>query len=413
MTLPAAPPAPTRRFRFGALGYRNFRLFFSGFVVSLIGLWMHRVAQAWLVLEITNSAFWVGFVDALGSIPVLLLSLWAGVIADRVSKRPLIMVTQSAAMLLALALAAVTLIDRAVLWQVAAVAAGLGVVNAFDIPARQSFLVEMVGKDDLMSAVALNSSAFNASRAIGPAVGGLVVAALGVGVCFLANGVTYGAVLVALVMMRLPRVRRTAPPSRTMAAIGEGLRYALGDARIRVVLLNIVGMSIFGLPTLTLMPVLVRDVLHGDARAYGWAMSAIGLGALIGALVLAGFARRVRKGRVLGGTAAAFGVMVALVGLSRSLPLTLALLTLAGMAMIVTSALTNTTLQILAPDELRGRVVSLYSLSFIGMMPIGSLAGGAVAAAVGAPAVIAVGGAVVTLIALLGVVRSPAVRGVE
>lgn len=384
---------------FPAFRYRNFRLFFVGFVISLVGLWMQRVAQAWLVLEMTDSAFWVGFVEALGSIPVLVLSLVAGVAADRFPKRRLVMATQGGSMLLALLLAAIVLAGRVELWHVIVVAGLLGVVNAFDIPARQSFFAELVDKEDLTNAIALNSSAFNASRAVGPALGGLLIASVGVGICFLINGLSYTAVLVALLMMRVPVARPDGPAPRTFAAIRDGLRYAAGDVRIRTILGNITVLSIFGLPVLALLPVLIRDVLGGGARAYGVAMSAIGLGAVGGALTLAMIARRVQKGRVLGWASVTFGALVVLVGASRSLALTLPALALMGAAMIVTTALTNTSLQTMAPDHLRGRIVSLYSLSFIGMAPIGALAGGAAAELVGAPTVVIVGGVIVTLAA--------------
>lgn len=413
---PSVPPSispsispPRRRFAvFAALHHRNYRLFFTGFVVSLVGLWMQRVAQAWLVLAITDSAFWVGLVEALGSIPVLFLSLFAGALADRFPKDRMVLATQGASMVFALVLAAVVLAGRVELWHVVVIAGLLGVANAFDIPARQSLMAEMVGREDLMNAIALNSSAFNASRVVGPAIGGLLIAALGVGICFLINGLSYVAVIVALLMLRLPVASRTARP-RTLDAVREGLRYVRGDRRMRIILANIMVLSIFGLPVLALLPVMVRDVLGGGAEAYGWAMSAVGAGALIGALTLAVVARYVRKGPVLGWSAAAFGALVAAIALVRSLPIVLIALVLMGMALIVTTALTNTTLQTLAPDALRGRVVSLYSLAFIGMSPLGALAGGALAEGVGVPAVLIGGGAIVAAFAGFVVLRSASV----
>lgn len=407
-SLPSLPSPSRRRTPFGALRHRNYRLFYSGFVISLIGVWMQRVAQAWLVLELTDSALWVGLVEALGSAPVLVFTLYAGALADRVAKHRMVVATQGSSMAVAVVLAAIVLLGDVALWHVALVATLLGVANAFDIPARQSLLAEMVGREDLMNAIALNSSAFNATRVVGPAIAGVVIAVFGVGVCFLLNGLSYGAVLVALALVRLP-APRPAPAARTWSSIREGLAYVAGEPRIRRLVANIALASMFALPVLVLVPVVARDVLGRGAVEFGWMMSAVGVGALAGALALATYARDIPKGRVLGWASTAFGVSVALFGMSRSLAAALVLLVLVGAAMITTTALTNTLLQTIAPDALRGRVVSVYTLSFVGMAPLGALQAGAVAERFGPTAALVAGGAI-TALAGLGVLRSNVLR---
>jgi len=387
---------------FAAFRHPNFRIFYSGYVVSLTGIWMQRVAQSWLVLDLTGSAFYVGLIEALGTLPVLLFTLYAGAVADRVSKHRMVIATQAFAMIVALGFAAMVWLDLATIGAIAVLAALLGVATAFDIPARQSFFVEIVGKDDLASAIALNASAFNATRVVGPAIAGILIGALGVAACFLFNGLSYIAVLAALLAMRLPPFRRSAVPTRSAwSNILEGLRYASTEPRTRVLLLNVAVMSICGLPALTLMPVLARLELGQGAREYGWMMSAVGGGALIGALAVATFAARIPKGRVVGWAAGLFGVSVAAVGFSGSVFVALVALTALGLAMITTTALTNTLLQTLVPDALRGRVVSVYTFSFVGMAPIGSFLGGAAAERFGVGPTLGMGG-VLTIIAAAG-----------
>jgi MFS family permease len=407
-----AADAPVRRLpTFAALRHRNFRLFFSGYVVSLVGVWMQRVAQSWLVLDLTGSAFYVGLVESIGTLPVLLFSLYAGAVADRVSRHRMVMTTQIGAMVVALAFAAVSFAGWQSITLVIILAALLGVAQAFDIPARQSFFTELVGREDLPSAIALNASAFNATRLVGPAAAGLLIGAVGVAACFLFNGVSYLAVLAALTVMRgTPGRRAVGPPASAWANIREGLRYVRSERRVRTLLLNMAAMSVFGLPTLTLLPVVARQVLGLGAQAYGWMMSAVGGGALVGALAVATFAPRIPKGRVVGLAAIVFGLSVIGVGLAGSLPAVLALLVVMGAAMITTTALTNTLLQLLAPDWLRGRVISVYTFAFVGMAPFGALLGGTVAEGFGAGAALVAGGLATTAVAALGVARSPAVR---
>lgn len=402
------PPAPRPRI-FGAFRHRNFRLFYGGVVVSFLGLWMHRVAQSWLVLELTDSAFYVGLVDALGWLPVLVFSLYAGALADRVSKRRLLLITQLCAATFALALAAFVLAGRVTIWHVVVLAALLGVAFAFDIPARQSFVAELVGRENLTNAVALNASAFNGSRVVGPAIAGVLIAAVGVGVCFLINGLSYLPVVAALLVMRLPPHRPPRERRSALADIREGLRFIFSDARIRALIVNIATISVFGLPVLVLMPVVARDVLQLGAVEYGWMMSAVGLGALTGALSLAVFGHRVPRGRLLAASSLAYGILVVLFAAARALPLVLLLLALMGLTLIITAALSNTLLQTIAPDEMRGRVISLYALAFVGISPFGAVAAGAAAERFGTPLALMVGGAVCAVGTALGVMRSRAI----
>ena len=397
---------------FPALRHRNFSLFYIGFVISLVGVWMQRVAQSWLVLELTDSAFWVGLIDALGSLPVLLFTLYAGVLADRVPRRPMVMITQAGAMIAALALATLTLTGVVQLWHIVVLAALLGTANAFDIPARHALMVDMVGKEDLTNAVALNSSAFNGTRIVGPAIAGVLIAAVGVGLCFLLNGLSYLAVIAALAAVRVSTGSRLGRPTDSVwHRLHDGFRHVATDRRTRLLILNVAAISVFGLPALVLLPVVARDVLGRGAQEYGWLMSAMGVGALAGALAIALLGHRLPRGRILGWSATVFGSTVTLFGLSRSLTLSLALLSVLGAAMIVTTAFTNTLVQTLAPDELRGRVVAFYAWAFVGLSPFGAVQAGAMAEWIGAGAAIALGGVVTTIVAVGGILRSEELRG--
>jgi len=368
-----------RTFRLGALSHRNFRLFLFGQGISLIGTWMQAVALGWLVLEITNSPFAVGLTQAFRSLGVLLFTLYAGVIVDRVDKRRLIVWTQALQMLEALALAALVWTGRVTTSQVLVLALLFGIVNAFDIPARQAFIAELVGKEDLMNAIALNSSMFNAARIVGPAVAGVLIGVAGVGMCFFLNGVSYVAVIAGLLAMRLPPfVTRPMPPS-AWEGVRQAVAFIRGDTRVWVLVVLVAVFSVFGFPFIVLMPVVARDVLHTDARGYGLLMAAVGIGAMLGALGLALRGARVRKGTVLLQGGAAFGVLLVLFAAVRSVGVALALLALAGCAMIVTTALANTMLQTLVPDELRGRVMAFYAFVFVGMAPPGAFQAGLVA----------------------------------
>lgn len=393
-----------------ALRHRNYRLFFIGQLISLTGTWMQSVAQGWLVLRLTDSPALLGLAAAASSAPVLLLSLPAGAIADRVSKRRLLIVTQAAAMLLAAILALLTLTGLVQVWHVFVLAVLLGMANAFDAPARQSFTVEMVGREDLLNAIALNSSVFNAARSVGPAVAGLVVAWIGEGMAFAFNAASFIFVIAGLLMMRLPPF--TNPGGRSRGGeLREGLAYIAGEPRVRALLTLAAAISLFCFVHIPLLPVFARDVLGLGADGLGALAAASGLGALIAALLLAQLGDRLPRGRLLVAAALLYpGLMIAFTAM-RSLPLAMLLLGLAGWAGVTTMALTNTLIQSIVPDRLRGRVMSVFTLLLMGASPMGGMLAGLVAQLVGSvPVVVAASAAMGWLIIALGVARAPFLR---
>lgn len=352
---------------------------------------MQSVAQAWLVYSITKSSFLLGAVGFASQIPVFLLSPLGGIASDRVNRHRLIVATQTASMILAAILAWLTLSHRVQVPHIFILAALLGVVNAFDIPGRQSFLVDMVGKEDLMNAIALNSSIFNGARVIGPAVAGILVARIGEGWCFAMNAISYIAVIAGLLMMTVhsePRISKNSP----LADIVEGFRWVNGTKVIRSLLLLIGLVSLVGMPYTVLMPVFADQILHGGARGLGILMGATGVGALLGALTLASKSGVKGLGRWVAVTCAAFGVSIIMFSYSRYFWLSVVLLLPAGFSMMLQMACSNTLIQTMVPDQLRGRVMALYSMMFMGMAPIGALLGGALANRVGAPLTISIGG---------------------
>jgi MFS family permease len=400
-----------RRYGFGALAHRNFRLFFIGQGISLIGTWMQNVGEGWLILTLTNSPFYVGLTSALSSLGVLLFSLYAGVIADRTDKRRFIVFMQVAFMLEAFAVAILVWTGVIQVWHVLTLATLLGIASAFDIPMRQSFVYDMVGKDDLMNAIALNSSLFNGARVIGPAIAGLLIGAVGIAACYFLNGLSYIAVIVGLLMMTLPRPQRLESTVSVWAGFREVLVYLRNDARLRVLMILTAILSIFGFPYLTMMPVFARDVLHRGAGGYGALTSSVGIGAVLGALGVALRSSRIRaRGRLMlmGGTA--FGILLILFAGSRSLGLSMVLLGLAGCAMIVNNSITNTLLQMAAPDHLRGRIMGFYSFVFVGMAPFGAFLFGIVAEHTGVSTTIAAGGAIVAVAVTIAGLTVPTIR---
>ena len=382
---------------FPALRHRNFRLFFLGQGTSLVGTWMQIVAQGWLVLQLTDSAYWVGVVAALGTLPVLLFSLPAGVLADRSNKRRVVTLTQALSVVQALVLALLIWTRRVELWHVAAAAVFLGVVNAVDIPTRQALMVELVGKDDLMNAIALNSSAFNAARIVGPAIGGVLIAGVGIAACFFLNGLSYAAVLAGLVAMRLPAWVAPKVGGGDLDRLREGVRYILGDRRVRALVASTAVLSVFGFPYTVLLPVFARDVLRVGAPGLGFMMASMGIGAVVAALGVAVYGARLRKGRVVAWAGPAFGLAVAAFALTPWFPVAVAILALTGAAMVANNAVTNTLLQTIAPDALRGRVMGAYVFVFTGMAPFGAYQAGWLAERIGVQEAVAAGGLVCAL----------------
>ncbi|MBI3909875.1 MAG: MFS transporter [Armatimonadetes bacterium] len=376
-----------------ALGYRNYRLYFVGQFISMIGTWVQGVAQGWLVWRLTQSEFAVGMVTAFGSAPMLLLSLVGGTVADRVDRRRLLLVTQSLAMFLAALLGYLSLLPGLQVWHVAAVAACLGAVSAFDVPTRQAFVVQMVDRGALMNAIALNSMLFNGARVVGPAVASVLIAIPWIGVpgCFFVNSASYMAALTALVKIRVASGEPFSSESSPVALVLGGVRYVIAMPLLRrlITLLFVVG--VFGWSGSVLMPAMAEKVLHGGAGTYGGLMTAAGVGAVAGALILASLGDTPHRRRlVFGGLAL---VCAALLGFSLSswIPLSMVAIGLFGMGMILFFATSNTVVQTIVPDELRGRVMGVWALVFAGSTPIGSLMAGAIARQWGAPAAIQVG----------------------
>lgn len=378
--------------------------------MSLVGTWMQNVAEAWLVYRLTGSSVLLGAVGFCSQIPVFLMSPLGGIVADRFSRHRVVIATQCASMLLAGTLATLTITHTVKIWHVFALAACLGVVNAFDIPARQSFIVDMVGRTDLMNAIALNSSMFNASRVVGPAIAGILVAQIGEGWCFAANSASYIAVITGLLLMRVER-RAPAPPSGSpLAHIAEGFRFVIQNQPVHALMILLGVVSLTGMPYAVLMPIFADRILHGGPTALGSLMGASGVGALAGALLLA--SRRDLKGlgRWVAIAAAGFGIGLAVFSMSRIFWLSAVILAPVGFSMMIEMGSSNTLIQSMVPDRLRGRVMSVYSMMFMGMAPIGSLLAGAAADRIGAPWTVAAGGIVCTLAAGVFAMRLPGIR---
>ena len=394
-----------------ALRTRNYRLFASGQLISLIGTWMQTVAQAWLIYRLTGSPALLGLIGFSGQIPVFLLAPLGGVVADRLRRHRVLLATQATMMVLALTLATLTLLETIEVWQIFALAALLGLANAFDIPARQALIVELVQREDLFNAIALNSSMVNGARIVGPAVAGIVVATVGEGWCFLMNGLSYVAVLTALLRMRVVHPQRAAASTSAWESVVEGFAFAWRTTPVRALLLLLGLVSLMGMPYSVLMPIFADRILAGGPDAYGILMSASGVGALAAAASLT-----VRKsvrglGRWVAVSATGFGVCLIAFSTSRSLWLSTLLLVPAGFFMMMEMASSNTLIQSMVPDRLRGRVMSVYSMMFMGMAPLGALMAGALAAPLGAPATVAIGGTVCIAGGLIFGLRIPQLRG--
>lgn len=393
-----------------ALRHPNYRIYFFCMLVSFVGTWMQSVAQSWLIYRLTGSAWLLGLAGFAGQIPMFLLSPLGGVMADRHRRHRIVILTQIMAMVQALLLAALTLSNRVTVGAVLALAVMLGVVNAFDMPTRQSFVVELVGKKDLMNAIALNSSMIQMARILGPALAGIIIASLGEGLCFLINGLSYLAVIGGLLAMRVGKGEVKKPERSALSDLKEGFDYMRRTRPVRALLLLIAFVSIFGLSYLVLMPIFADKVLGGGARSLGILMCAAGGGALTGALTLAARRRVQGLGRVIASSVAALGVMLILFSLSRSLVISTALLFPIGFTLMLQMSASNTLLQTMVPDALRGRMMSFFSMSLMGMAPFGSLLAGAVAARIGAPRTVAAGGALCLAGALLFRLRLSSLR---
>ncbi len=382
------------RFALRALQYPNYRLFFGGQSVSLVGTWMTRVAMSWLVYRLTNSALLLGVVGFSGQIPTFILGPFAGVWVDRWNRHRVLVVTQVLSMVQSFWLAVLALSGRITIADVIWLSLFQGVINAFDMPARQAFVVEMVeNRADLANAIALNSSMVNAARLIGPSVAGVVIAAVGEGYCFLIDGVSYIAVIASLLMMKLHVVERRARSSDVIGEFKEGWQYVTRFAPIRSILLLLALVSLVGMPYTVLMPIFAAKILHGGPHTLGVLMGLSGVGALAGAMMLAARRSVLGLGRVVGITAVTFGAALFLFGWSRWIWLSMPLMLVTGFSMMQQMASSNTILQTIVDEDKRGRVMTFYSMAFQGVAPFGSLGAGIVAARIGAPAALMIGGA--------------------
>lgn len=376
-----------------ALRHRNYRLYFFGMLISFTGTWMQSVAQGWLIYRLTGSAWLLGLAGFASQVPVFLLAPLGGVMADRHSRHRIIIITQIVAMLQAFALAVMTMDGVITVNAVFALAVLLGIVNAFDLPARQSFMAELVDREDLMNAIALNSSMIQGSRVVGPALAGLLVGWLGEGPCFLINGISYFAVLAGLFAIRVSRERTDVSDETALSHLREGFDYVRHTRPVRALLLLVAFVSIFGLPYIVLMPIFASEVLSGGPRALGVLLGAGGTGALAGALTLAARRRVQGLGRVVTFSVAVLGSSLILFALSRNLIVSTVLLVPVGFSLLLQMAASNTLVQTMVADRMRGRLMSFYAMSLMGMAPFGSLLAGAVASRFGAPVTVAAGGA--------------------
>ena len=379
---------------FRALKHRNFRLFFAGQFVSLTGTWMQSVAQSWLVYRITGSVALLGLIGFAGQFPVFLLTAFGGAFADKYDRRKILVITQICSMVLASVLAFLTLTGSVQVWQLFVLASLSGIVNAFDIPTRQSFVVDMVGKESLLNAIALNSSMFNGARIIGPAIAGILVAAVGEGWCFLGNAVSYTAVICGLLMMNIERREILQTAGSAIEKIKEGFSFVAETKPIRALILLLGLVSLMGMPYAVLMPIFADQILQGGVRGLGILMGASGFGALAAALTLASRNSVKGLGVWVAVSSGVFGIFLILFSLSSSFWISAVLLVPVGFSMMLQMASSNTLIQAMVPDELRGRVMAVYSMMFMGMAPIGALLAGLLAGIIGAPMTVALGGTI-------------------
>jgi MFS family permease len=392
--------------------HRNFRLFWTGQTVSLIGSWMQQVGQGWLALELTNSAFMVGLVSAAGTFPVLLLSLYGGVLADRRSRLRIVIICQALLLLEAVALWWFTwtgLIN--VQWLLTLATLG-GVVAAFEIPARQALMVDLVSREDLVDAIALNSGGFNLARIVGPSIAAIVLAKFGLAWCFAINALSYFAVLGSLARIRLPRWTPVQHLVSPYEQLKQGLNYIRRSRPVSALMGVIAIYSIFGFQYLTMMPVVARDVLNTGASGYGLLLTFVGIGALTGALLLASVGARIRRGRLFNATAYAFAGLTIVFSLTRSIHVAVVVLLFLGLAMLVNGALANGILQSVVPDDLRGRVMATYVFVYVGFTPIGSFIAGVLARFVGVQWAIFSGGVVMLAYIIWAFWKYPEIRAV-
>jgi len=396
---------------FRALQTRNYRLYFFGQGVSLIGTWMQQVALSWLIYRLTNSEFLLGLTAFASQIPSLIVTPLAGALADRMNRHKLLIVAQVLAMIQAFLLAGLTLSGAIDVVDIILLGILLGVINALDMPTRQAFLLEMVEKpENLSNAIALHSSVMNAARLVGPALAGAAIALFGEGMCFLVNAVSYIAVIIALFMMRVSPRPRAAHKAPLLAHMQEGFRYAFGFSPIRALILYIGAVSLVGMPYVVLMPVFAKNILHGDAQTLGWLMGAAGFGALVAALLLARRKRVLGLGQWILTASGIFGLGLIAFSFSRSLPLSLVIIAFVGFGMMIQLGATNIILQTIVDEDKRGRVMSLFTMAFLGLAPFGSLLAGSLGEKIGVPTTLLLSGVLCLLAALWLFIQLPKLK---
>lgn len=408
-----APPTALRRpwqETFAALQHPNYRLWFAGQLVSLVGTWMQSTAQGYLVYDLTKSPAFLGYVGFASGLPSWLFTLYGGVIADRVPRRTMLIITQTTMMLLAFLLAGLVFLDKIQAWQIVLIAFFLGIANAFDAPARQAFVVELVDREDLTNAIALNSTMFNSAIVVGPAVAGAVYAALGPAWCFAVNGLSFIAVIIALALMRLQPMAIQQKSRSTVHAIKEGIKYAYNERMTRTLILNMGVISLFGVSMMTLIPAWAVSVLGGDVRTNGLLLSARGLGALIGALMIASLSHRGIRGKLWTAGSLVLPITMIAFSLARWLPVSMLILVFTGWSFMVQVNTSNALVQSKVPDELRGRVMSVFTLIFFGGMPLGSLWVGSMASRMGAPMTVVINAVILIAFAGFVLLRLPFIR---
>jgi MFS family permease len=406
----ATQPLGVPRSPFAALRHRNFQLYFGGQLVSNAGTWMQIIAQGWLVYQLTHSDLSLGIVGFAAAIPALLVTPWGGVAVDRMPKRTLLILTQAGAMLLAFMLAGLTFSGLVNEWHIVALAAGLGFVNAFDAPARQAFVVELVGREDLPNGIALNSLMFNSARVIGPAAGGLLLAAVGPAWCFTINGLSFFAVILGLAAMQLGPHPRVNLAESTTKQLVDGVRYVAGEPVLAGLLLLSLSFSIFGVSYATVLPAFVERVLGQGAAAYGWVTTATGVGAVVGALLIANQRGASWRGRWLVAASFGFPLFLGAFAFATYLPLNLVLAFGLGLGFMIEFTLINTLLQTGVVDALRGRVMALYALTFFGFAPFGNLAVGALSSWIGLSYAMGLFAAASLILGAIILRRSPRIR---
>jgi MFS family permease len=397
---------------FRSFRYRNYRLFFTGQSISLIGTWIQRLATPWLVYQMSGSAFLLGVVGFAGQIPTFIIAPFAGVLIDRWNRYHILIVTQVAAMIQALILALLYFTGTIEVWNIILLSMFLGVVNAFDIPSRQSFVIEMVEKrEDLGNAIALNSSMVNGARLLGPSIAGMLIAFTGEGICFLLNGLSYIFVIISLLMMKvIPRKTGNKKDKGVVKEMLEGFSYASGFAPIKYIILLFALVSLMGMPYMILMPVFAKEILHGGSHTFGFLMGAAGLGALLGALYLASRKNALGLGRVIPMASGIFGLGLIAFSLSRIFLLSLVFMIITGLGMMLEMASSNTVLQTIVDDDKRGRVMSFYAMAFMGTAPFGSILAGGLANVIGTPNTILAGGIICIIGALIFARKLPELR---